>query len=222
LIYYIQLAHSISNYVIAMSADKVQEGDKVSWNWNGNHPGGTVGEVKEGEVSVTSHRGNEITKTGDASDPAVHIERPGNDVVKLASELDVESKGDSATGDGKEEEKKAGEDAKEEKEEKEEIKDKEYKKEENGIAEKKEDTGNDEAKAGEKRKADEKADGDNSGVKDDDINKKEDDEHDAKKQKTSGETKAAANGTKKSAGKKEKKAPAVGQTERRTRSQTKA
>ena len=71
----------------------------VSWNWNGNQPSGTVGEVKAGEVSVTSHRGNEIKKTGDEGNPAVHIERSGNDVVKKASELNIEEKG---SGDSEE------------------------------------------------------------------------------------------------------------------------
>ncbi|CAD6446786.1 ab2c6399-a452-487c-8128-b7446aeed6ac [Sclerotinia trifoliorum] len=57
-----------------MADNKVEEGDKVSWNWRGANPEGTVGEVKAGEVTVTSQRGNEIKKTGDETDPAVHIE----------------------------------------------------------------------------------------------------------------------------------------------------
>jgi len=89
-----------------MSDNKIEEGDKASWSWNGSNPSGTVAEVKEGQVSVTSHRGNEISKTGDASDPAVHISRPGNDVVKNASELNVESKGSSNGEAEKAEEKK--------------------------------------------------------------------------------------------------------------------
>lgn len=44
----------------------------VSWTWNGSHPSGTVAEVKAGDVTVTSHRGNDITKTGTKEDPAVH------------------------------------------------------------------------------------------------------------------------------------------------------
>jgi len=80
-------------------SEQVETGDKVSWEWNGSHPNGVVGEVKAGEVTVTSNRGNEISKTGDSSNPAVHIERSGNDVVKLANELDVEKKGDHANGE---------------------------------------------------------------------------------------------------------------------------
>jgi hypothetical protein len=45
----------------------------VSWSWNGSHPSGTATEVKAGDVTVTSHRGNDITKTGTQSDPAVHV-----------------------------------------------------------------------------------------------------------------------------------------------------
>jgi hypothetical protein len=44
----------------------------VSWTWNGSHPSGTAAEVKAGDVTVTSHRGNDITKTGSKEDPAVH------------------------------------------------------------------------------------------------------------------------------------------------------
>ena len=46
----------------------------VSWNWNGSHPSGTAAEIKPGDVTVTSHRGNDITKTGTKQDPAVHSE----------------------------------------------------------------------------------------------------------------------------------------------------
>lgn len=37
-------------------------------------------------MTVVSHRGNEITKHGEEGNPAVHVERSGNDVVKKASE----------------------------------------------------------------------------------------------------------------------------------------
>lgn len=66
----------------------------VSWNWGSGAPGGTVAETKDhGEISIQSKRGNTIKKSADGPDnPAVHIERSGNDVVKKASELNVESK----------------------------------------------------------------------------------------------------------------------------------
>ncbi|TVY87124.1 hypothetical protein LAWI1_G007656, partial [Lachnellula willkommii] len=167
---------------------QIQEGDKVSWNWNGSHPSGTASEVKPGEVTVTSHRGNDISKTGDESNPAVHISRSGNDVVKTANELKVESKGES-NGPSTEESNGNGAPAKSE--------------------EKKEP---EEAHTGEKRTVDEKPSADDA------EEKPEDPDADAKKQKTGTDAKTnGTNGEKKKAGpgrpknssgpKKEKKAP---------------
>ncbi|KAI1148478.1 hypothetical protein F4825DRAFT_454418 [Nemania diffusa] len=77
-----------------MSPEKPQKGDKVSWSWGGGAPGGTVAETKdEGEIAIKSKRGNTIKKNASPDNPAVHIERSGNDVVKRASELTVEKKG---------------------------------------------------------------------------------------------------------------------------------
>lgn len=65
----------------------------VSWSWGNGQPEGKVAEVaKEGEIAIQSNRGNTIKKNADPEDPAVHIERPGNDVVKRASELEIEEK----------------------------------------------------------------------------------------------------------------------------------
>ncbi|KAH7349053.1 hypothetical protein BKA66DRAFT_431987, partial [Pyrenochaeta sp. MPI-SDFR-AT-0127] len=65
----------------------------VSWSWGSGQPGGKVAEVKEhGEIAIESHRGNTIKKNADPENPAVHIERSGNDVVKRASELQVDKK----------------------------------------------------------------------------------------------------------------------------------
>jgi hypothetical protein len=72
----------------------------VSWNWGGGAPGGTVAEIKDnGEIAIQSKRRNTIKKNASPDNPAVHIERSGNDVVKRASELNVEEKAsDSASG----------------------------------------------------------------------------------------------------------------------------
>ncbi|KAI0116182.1 hypothetical protein F4776DRAFT_637072 [Hypoxylon sp. NC0597] len=73
--------------------EKPEEGDKVSWNWGGGAPGGTVTETKEnGAIEMKTQRGNTIKKKADPSNPAVRIERLGNDVVKRSSELTVEEK----------------------------------------------------------------------------------------------------------------------------------
>lgn len=221
-------------YVIDM-ADQVQEGDKVSWSWNGSNPSGTAAEVKPGEVTVTSHRGNEISKTGDEENPAVHIERNGNDVVKKASELDVEKKTeDSSSTNQNGNEEKDEEKGDKENGEKAEKKDTEMKdaepEEKNGAQ-----GSGDEVKVGDKRKADEKVDAESD-------KKAEEEGDDKKKQKTENPT---ANGTKRDEEKKtetngentgekrrpgrpkgqgnksskEKKAPVIGRAERKTRSQ---
>ena len=79
----------------------------ASWSWNGAQPGGEVAEKKtEGEVSIQSKRGNTIKKSAQPNDPAIHLSRPGNDVVKNASELQVDEK---KSGGAKSDEKDDGE-----------------------------------------------------------------------------------------------------------------
>ena len=71
----------------------------VSWNWGGGAPGGKVAETKEhGEIAIQSKRGNTIKKNAEPDNPAVHIARSGNDVVKRASELNVEEKASGSNG----------------------------------------------------------------------------------------------------------------------------
>ncbi|KAL8792501.1 MAG: hypothetical protein Q9195_004871 [Heterodermia aff. obscurata] len=81
-----------------MAGDSVPEvGDKASWTWNGSHPSGEVAEKKTddgSDLAIKSARGNTIKAPASPSDPAVHLARPGNDVVKKQSELEVEAKGD--------------------------------------------------------------------------------------------------------------------------------
>jgi hypothetical protein len=73
----------------------------VSWQWSGGRPSGEVAEVKEqGEVIVESNRGNTIKRTANGpEDPAVHVAREGNDVVKNAHELAVEEKANGTKED---------------------------------------------------------------------------------------------------------------------------
>ncbi|MCJ1403110.1 hypothetical protein MMC11_006333 [Xylographa trunciseda] len=82
-----------------MPSETPEKGDQVSWNYGGSKPSGEVAEKKtEGEVAVTSKKGNTIKRKGEPENPAVHIAREGNDVVKKQSELTVEEKagGDDA------------------------------------------------------------------------------------------------------------------------------
>ncbi|KAG6828685.1 hypothetical protein H0H87_001264 [Tephrocybe sp. NHM501043] len=70
-----------------MAEKNIQEGDDVSWKWGGGNPSGTVAEVKtDGQLEIES-KGKLVHKNADPSNPAVHVERSGNDVVKRASEL---------------------------------------------------------------------------------------------------------------------------------------
>ena len=48
--------------------------------------------MTEGEIAIKTKRGNTVKKNAEPDNPAVHIERSGNDVVKRASELTVEQK----------------------------------------------------------------------------------------------------------------------------------
>ncbi|KZT59720.1 hypothetical protein CALCODRAFT_493207 [Calocera cornea HHB12733] len=70
-------------------ADNISEGDEVHWKWGAGTASGTVAEiVEDGKAEVTSDKGNTVTRNARGKDdPAVKIERKGNDVVKLAHEL---------------------------------------------------------------------------------------------------------------------------------------
>ena len=119
-----QLAYDLSNVLSGPifpltsprlpSVHSMLTSSAVSWNWGSGAPGGTVAEKKaEGEVSITSKRGNKIKKKASPEDPAVVIERPGNNVVKKASELNIEKKSSGGSGKMKGEKRKKDE-AKEE------------------------------------------------------------------------------------------------------------
>ncbi|KAK5109035.1 hypothetical protein LTR62_007583 [Meristemomyces frigidus] len=155
--------------------EKVGGRGGVAWQWGGGKPGGEASEIKEqGELSITTKKGNEVKKNADPSDPAVKISREGNDVVKRAHELEITEKGDKSKDDGDKEEEEEEADAGAE----------EKKDEENGEKEAKE---NGDAETGDKRKAE------------DDDEEKEEVKGDAKKQKTGKGAKAKANGDKSNA-----------------------
>ncbi|KAL9606361.1 MAG: hypothetical protein Q9179_000487 [Wetmoreana sp. 5 TL-2023] len=71
----------------------------LSWAYGGGRPGGEVAEKKdEDEIAIQSKRGNTIKRNASPDNPAVHVTRPGNDVVKRQSELDVEEKKNAGEG----------------------------------------------------------------------------------------------------------------------------
>merc|ERR1712054_165567 len=100
----------------AMADKEIKEGDEVSWQWSGGRPGGVASEVKEqGEITMETKRGNEVKKNAEPDNPAVKVDREGHDVVKKASELEVEEEGpNKKEEENKDEEKKEGEDKKDE------------------------------------------------------------------------------------------------------------
>ena len=100
---------TIAFYLIDLSSQLLRKADEdltVSWNWGSGAPGGKVAETKEhGEIAIQSKRGNTIKKNAEPGNPAVHIERSGNDVVKKASELNVEEKASGSSSSKKREHK---------------------------------------------------------------------------------------------------------------------
>lgn len=100
-------------------ADKgIKEGDTVSWKWGSGKPSGVVEEVKSSGQLEIETAGRKVRKNADEDNPAVHVAREGNDVVKRASELAKESDGKDVEMKEKEKEKR-DEKKEEEKEEKE-------------------------------------------------------------------------------------------------------
>merc|ERR1711939_517564 len=165
----------------AMADKEIKEGDEVSWQWSGGRPGGVASEVKEqGEMTMETKRGNEVKKNAEPDNPAVKVDREGHDVVKKASELEVEEEGPNHKEDGEKQDDKDEQD-KDEKKEEEEKKD-EDKKDVDG--EEKKDS--EEPQAGEKRKADddeEKDESESKKAKKDEGEPKENGEKPAPKKK---------------------------------------
>ena len=59
----------------------------VSWSFGTGQGTGTVGEIRtQGQLEIESN-GKSVKRNADPSNPAVHVEREGNDVVKRMSEL---------------------------------------------------------------------------------------------------------------------------------------
>ncbi|PHH86056.1 hypothetical protein CDD83_10817 [Cordyceps sp. RAO-2017] len=62
-------------------------GDTVSWNWGNGQPEGKVLDVKADKATIETKRGNEVSRNGDAEDPAVVIDTGKSKAVKSAHEL---------------------------------------------------------------------------------------------------------------------------------------
>jgi len=60
----------------------------VQWSWGAGHPSGTVEEIQtHGKLEIES-KGKKVHKNASEENPAVHVGREGNDVVKRMSELE--------------------------------------------------------------------------------------------------------------------------------------
>ncbi|KAF7555950.1 hypothetical protein G7Z17_g1784 [Cylindrodendrum hubeiense] len=64
------------------------EGDIVSWTWGSGHPEGEVIDVKGHKTTITTKRGNKVSRNGKDDDPAVVIDTGKSKAIKLAHELD--------------------------------------------------------------------------------------------------------------------------------------
>merc|ERR1711988_2008275 len=62
-------------------------GETVSWNWGNGNPEGKVLDVKADKTSITTKRGNGVTRDGDPEDPAVVLDTGKSKAIKSNHEL---------------------------------------------------------------------------------------------------------------------------------------
>ncbi|KAJ6441085.1 DNA-binding protein [Purpureocillium lavendulum] len=62
-------------------------GETVSWNWGNGQPEGKVLDVKEEKTTITTKRGNQVSRDGDPEDPAVVLDTGKSKAIKSAHEL---------------------------------------------------------------------------------------------------------------------------------------
>jgi len=68
-------------------SDTFRKGQTVSWSWSGGTANGKIKDRYERKVT-RKIKGSEITRNGDADNPAYLIKQEdGDEVLKLASEL---------------------------------------------------------------------------------------------------------------------------------------
>lgn len=68
-------------------AEAVGEGDHVAWKWGGGMADGVVAEVSDSKMVHETKPGVNVTRNGEPDNPALYIERDGNNVVKKQSEV---------------------------------------------------------------------------------------------------------------------------------------
>ncbi len=74
----------------------MKAGDSVAWQWGNGLAQGEVKSVHESRMAIQSN-GHEIVRNGTKENPAVIIaHKSGNDVLKLASEVQQTNKGQAS------------------------------------------------------------------------------------------------------------------------------
>ncbi|POS69271.1 hypothetical protein DHEL01_v212336 [Diaporthe helianthi] len=63
------------------------KGETVSWKWGSGNPEGKVLDVKDEEATITTKRGNKVSRKGDPEDPAVILDTGKSKAIKSAHEL---------------------------------------------------------------------------------------------------------------------------------------
>ncbi|KAJ4158308.1 uncharacterized protein LMH87_008840 [Akanthomyces muscarius] len=76
-----------SNKSKSKSKNAPKPGETVSWNWGNGQPKGKVLDVKEDKATITTKRGNKVSRDGDSEDPAVILDTGKSKAIKSAHEL---------------------------------------------------------------------------------------------------------------------------------------
>ncbi|OAA74110.1 DNA-binding protein [Cordyceps fumosorosea ARSEF 2679] len=69
------------------SSNGPNPGETVSWNWGNGQPEGKVLDVKEEKATITTKRGNQVSRKGSRKDPAVILDTGKSKAIKSAHEL---------------------------------------------------------------------------------------------------------------------------------------
>ncbi|KAH7014773.1 hypothetical protein EDB80DRAFT_636538 [Ilyonectria destructans] len=64
-----------------------EKGETVSWNWGSGQPEGEVLDVKGEDTSITTKKGNQVSRKGTKEDPAVILDTGKSKAIKLNHEL---------------------------------------------------------------------------------------------------------------------------------------
>ncbi|KAK7432019.1 hypothetical protein QQZ08_001309 [Neonectria magnoliae] len=69
------------------TANGPEKGETVSWNWGSGQPEGEVLDVRPEDTSITTKKGNQVSRKGTKEDPAVVLDTGKSKAIKLSHEL---------------------------------------------------------------------------------------------------------------------------------------